>query len=150
MSVGLATFDEMDTTSCYARQADLGAWPDGTPWEVFATLAATEDMELWTRRAEATPKRRWRAAGNRVRLRGRGGEAFAARGPGLVRRAAARVAGSRRCSPARGDRHACRLRRLPGAVGVALTFGLIIMVMSTRPDTCLARTSVPESRWPSR
>jgi catechol 2,3-dioxygenase-like lactoylglutathione lyase family enzyme len=35
---GLATFDEMDTTCCYARQDKI--WvrdPDGTPWEVFAT-----------------------------------------------------------------------------------------------------------------
>ena len=35
---GLATFDEMDTTCCYARQDKI--WvkdPDGAPWEVFAT-----------------------------------------------------------------------------------------------------------------
>lgn len=35
---GLATFDEMDTTCCYARQDKI--WvrdPDGTPWEVFVT-----------------------------------------------------------------------------------------------------------------
>jgi catechol 2,3-dioxygenase-like lactoylglutathione lyase family enzyme len=35
---GLASFDEMDTTCCYARQDKI--WvrdPDGTPWEVFAT-----------------------------------------------------------------------------------------------------------------
>ena len=34
---GLATFDEMDTTCCYARQDKI--WvrdPDGNPWEVFA------------------------------------------------------------------------------------------------------------------
>jgi catechol 2,3-dioxygenase-like lactoylglutathione lyase family enzyme len=33
---GLATFDEMDATCCYARQDKI--WvrdPDGTPWEVF-------------------------------------------------------------------------------------------------------------------
>jgi catechol 2,3-dioxygenase-like lactoylglutathione lyase family enzyme len=33
---GLATFDEMDTACCYARQDKI--WvrdPDGTPWEVF-------------------------------------------------------------------------------------------------------------------
>jgi len=33
---GLAAFDEMDTTCCYARQDKI--WvrdPDGTPWEVF-------------------------------------------------------------------------------------------------------------------
>jgi catechol 2,3-dioxygenase-like lactoylglutathione lyase family enzyme len=36
---GLAAFDEMDTTCCYARQDKI--WvsdPDGTPWEVFAVL----------------------------------------------------------------------------------------------------------------
>lgn len=36
---GLAAFDEMNTTCCYARQDKI--WvkdPDGTPWEVFAVL----------------------------------------------------------------------------------------------------------------
>jgi catechol 2,3-dioxygenase-like lactoylglutathione lyase family enzyme len=36
---GLATFDEMDTTCCYARQDKI--WvrdPDGNPWEVFTVL----------------------------------------------------------------------------------------------------------------
>ena len=40
---GLAAFDELDTTCCYARQDKI--WvrdPDGTPWEVFATH---EDVE---------------------------------------------------------------------------------------------------------
>jgi catechol 2,3-dioxygenase-like lactoylglutathione lyase family enzyme len=40
---GLAAFDEMDTTCCYARQDKI--WvrdPDGTPWEVFATHEDTE------------------------------------------------------------------------------------------------------------
>jgi predicted enzyme related to lactoylglutathione lyase len=35
---GLAAFDEMDTTCCYAKQDKI--WvrdPDGTPWEVFVT-----------------------------------------------------------------------------------------------------------------
>jgi hypothetical protein len=39
-----ALFDEMDTTCCYARQDKI--WvrdPDGTPWEVFATLEDTEE-----------------------------------------------------------------------------------------------------------
>ena len=43
VAAGLATFDEMDTTCCYARQDKI--WvrdPDGTPWEVFATH---EDVE---------------------------------------------------------------------------------------------------------
>jgi catechol 2,3-dioxygenase-like lactoylglutathione lyase family enzyme len=43
-AAGLATFDEMDTTCCYARQDKI--WvndPDGTPWEVFATHADTDE-----------------------------------------------------------------------------------------------------------
>lgn len=46
VSAGLAAFDEMDTTCCYARQDKI--WvrdPDGTPWEVFATHADTEDAD---------------------------------------------------------------------------------------------------------
>jgi predicted enzyme related to lactoylglutathione lyase len=40
---GLATFDEMDTTCCYARQDKIWVHdPDGTPWEVFATHEDTE------------------------------------------------------------------------------------------------------------
>ena len=38
VAAGLAAFDEMDTTCCYARQDKI--WvrdPDGTPWEVFVT-----------------------------------------------------------------------------------------------------------------
>ena len=41
---GLATFDEMDTTCCYARQDKI--WvrdPDGNPWEVFVTHEDTEE-----------------------------------------------------------------------------------------------------------
>jgi catechol 2,3-dioxygenase-like lactoylglutathione lyase family enzyme len=36
VEAGLAAFEEMDTTCCYARQDKI--WvrdPDGTPWEVF-------------------------------------------------------------------------------------------------------------------
>jgi predicted enzyme related to lactoylglutathione lyase len=43
VDAGLAAFDEMDTTCCYARQDKI--WvrdPDGTPWEVFATHGDTE------------------------------------------------------------------------------------------------------------
>ena len=43
VAAGLATFDEMDTTCCYARQDKI--WvrdPDGTPWEVFTTHEDTE------------------------------------------------------------------------------------------------------------
>jgi catechol 2,3-dioxygenase-like lactoylglutathione lyase family enzyme len=40
---GLATFDEMDTECCYARQDKIWVTdPDGTPWEVFTVL---EDIE---------------------------------------------------------------------------------------------------------
>ena len=44
VEAGLATFDEMDTTCCYARQDKI--WvrdPDGTPWEVFATHEDTAE-----------------------------------------------------------------------------------------------------------
>jgi predicted enzyme related to lactoylglutathione lyase len=44
VAAGLAAFDEMDTTCCYARQDKI--WvrdPDGTPWEVFATHEDTAD-----------------------------------------------------------------------------------------------------------
>jgi predicted enzyme related to lactoylglutathione lyase len=40
---GLATFDEMDTTCCYARQDKIWVTaPDGEHWEVFVTH---EDVE---------------------------------------------------------------------------------------------------------
>jgi catechol 2,3-dioxygenase-like lactoylglutathione lyase family enzyme len=42
---GLATFDEMDTTCCYAKQDKI--WvrdPDGTPWEVFVTHGDSEEV----------------------------------------------------------------------------------------------------------
>jgi catechol 2,3-dioxygenase-like lactoylglutathione lyase family enzyme len=41
---GLATFDEMDTTCCYARQDKI--WvsdPDGIPWEVFVVKKDAEE-----------------------------------------------------------------------------------------------------------
>jgi catechol 2,3-dioxygenase-like lactoylglutathione lyase family enzyme len=44
VAAGLAAFDELDTTCCYARQDKI--WvrdPDGTPWEVFATHEDTDD-----------------------------------------------------------------------------------------------------------
>jgi predicted enzyme related to lactoylglutathione lyase len=43
-AAGLDIVDERETTCCYALQDKL--WvrdPDGTPWEVFATLADTEE-----------------------------------------------------------------------------------------------------------
>jgi catechol 2,3-dioxygenase-like lactoylglutathione lyase family enzyme len=40
---GLATFDEMDTTCCYAKQDKIWVHdPDGTPWELFATHGTAE------------------------------------------------------------------------------------------------------------
>lgn len=44
VAAGLAAFDAMDTTCCYARQDKI--WvrdPDGTPWEVFATHEDTDE-----------------------------------------------------------------------------------------------------------
>jgi catechol 2,3-dioxygenase-like lactoylglutathione lyase family enzyme len=46
LEAGLATFDELDTACCYARQDKI--WvrdPDGTPWEVFAHHEDTEDAD---------------------------------------------------------------------------------------------------------
>lgn len=44
MSAGMAAFEEMDTTCCYARQDKIWVHdPDGTPWEVFATHGDTEE-----------------------------------------------------------------------------------------------------------
>jgi predicted enzyme related to lactoylglutathione lyase len=42
---GLAAFDEMDSTCCYARQDKIWVHdPDGTPWEVFATHEDTAEF----------------------------------------------------------------------------------------------------------
>jgi predicted enzyme related to lactoylglutathione lyase len=44
VAAGLAAFDEMDTTCCYARQDKIWVHdPDGTPWEVFATQEDSDD-----------------------------------------------------------------------------------------------------------
>jgi len=44
LAAGLAAFDEMDTTCCYARQDKIWVHdPDGTPWEVFSTHEDTEE-----------------------------------------------------------------------------------------------------------
>jgi len=44
VEAGLATFDEMDTTCCYAKQDKIWVHdPDGTPWEVFVVHADAED-----------------------------------------------------------------------------------------------------------
>ena len=59
VAAGLAAFDEMDTTCCYARQDKI--WvrdPDGTPWEVFATHEDTDvegDGGLAVAEAHAEP-----------------------------------------------------------------------------------------------
>lgn len=45
IAAGLAAFDEMDTTCCYALQDKI--WlhdPDGTPWEVFAVKADRDEV----------------------------------------------------------------------------------------------------------
>jgi len=50
---GLATFDEMDTTCCYARQDKF--WvsdPDGNRWEVYTVL---EDVDVQTPSPEPAP-----------------------------------------------------------------------------------------------
>jgi catechol 2,3-dioxygenase-like lactoylglutathione lyase family enzyme len=54
---GLATFDEMDTTCCYARQDKIWVHdPDGTPWEVFTTHGDSDaHSELGNREATAEP-----------------------------------------------------------------------------------------------
>jgi predicted enzyme related to lactoylglutathione lyase len=53
VAAGLAAFDEMDTTCCYARQDKIWVHdPDGTPWEVFATHADADEAGE-SRRAEA-------------------------------------------------------------------------------------------------
>lgn len=42
-SAGLAAFDEMQTTCCYAKQDKIWVQdPDGIPWELFVTH---EDVE---------------------------------------------------------------------------------------------------------
>jgi catechol 2,3-dioxygenase-like lactoylglutathione lyase family enzyme len=46
---GLATFDEMETECCYAKQDKI--WvedPDGTPWEVFTVLEDVENFGAGT------------------------------------------------------------------------------------------------------
>ena len=44
VEAGLATFDEMDTTCCYAKQDKIWVTaPDGESWEVFVTHAESEE-----------------------------------------------------------------------------------------------------------
>jgi catechol 2,3-dioxygenase-like lactoylglutathione lyase family enzyme len=43
---GLASFDEMDTTCCYAHQDKIWVQdPDGNPWEIFTTHGDVEGAE---------------------------------------------------------------------------------------------------------
>jgi catechol 2,3-dioxygenase-like lactoylglutathione lyase family enzyme len=52
VEAGLATFDEMDTTCCYAKQDKIWVTaPDGESWEVFVTH---EDVEASDQGALAT------------------------------------------------------------------------------------------------
>lgn len=46
MTAGLATFDEMNTNCCYARQDKIWATdPDGNRWEVFVVIDQEKDSE---------------------------------------------------------------------------------------------------------
>jgi catechol 2,3-dioxygenase-like lactoylglutathione lyase family enzyme len=43
---GLASFDEMDTTCCYARQDKIWVQdPDGNPWEIFTSHGDVEGVQ---------------------------------------------------------------------------------------------------------
>jgi predicted enzyme related to lactoylglutathione lyase len=45
VEAGLATFDEMDTTCCYAKQDKIWVTaPDGESWEVFVTHQDAEEL----------------------------------------------------------------------------------------------------------
>ena len=51
---GLATFDEMDTECCYARQDKIWVTdPDGTPWEVFTVIEDVEHFGSSTEQSRA-------------------------------------------------------------------------------------------------
>jgi catechol 2,3-dioxygenase-like lactoylglutathione lyase family enzyme len=44
VEAGLATFDEMDTTCCYAKQDKIWVTaPDGESWEVFVSHAESDE-----------------------------------------------------------------------------------------------------------
>lgn len=46
MTAGLATFDEMNTNCCYARQDKIWATdPDGNRWEVFVVIDQEKDND---------------------------------------------------------------------------------------------------------
>jgi predicted enzyme related to lactoylglutathione lyase len=55
VEAGLATFDEMDTTCCYAKQDKIWVTaPDGESWEVFVTHEDA-DEQASSASAEAAP-----------------------------------------------------------------------------------------------
>jgi catechol 2,3-dioxygenase-like lactoylglutathione lyase family enzyme len=46
-AAGLASFQEIDTTCCYARQDKIWVHdPDGTPWEVFVVKSDVDDADM--------------------------------------------------------------------------------------------------------
>ncbi|GMA62586.1 VOC family protein [Alicyclobacillus fastidiosus] len=56
MSAGLATFDEMNTNCCYARQDKIWATdPDGNRWEVFVVLDQETDSDPVSQNKYTTP-----------------------------------------------------------------------------------------------
>jgi catechol 2,3-dioxygenase-like lactoylglutathione lyase family enzyme len=58
VEAGLATFDEMDTTCCYAKQDKIWVTaPDGERWEVFVTHGDSEETEAGAQPALASEAR---------------------------------------------------------------------------------------------
>jgi predicted enzyme related to lactoylglutathione lyase len=54
VEAGLATFDEMETTCCYAKQDKIWVTaPDGESWEVFVTHADAEAASASADRVQA-------------------------------------------------------------------------------------------------
>jgi predicted enzyme related to lactoylglutathione lyase len=54
VEAGLATFDEMDTTCCYAKQDKIWVTaPDGERWEVFVTHGDAEPVAEGDRTSSA-------------------------------------------------------------------------------------------------
>lgn len=54
VEAGLATFDEMDTTCCYAKQDKIWVTaPDGESWEVFVTHQDADEKASSASAAEA-------------------------------------------------------------------------------------------------
>lgn len=54
---GLATFDELDTSCCYAKQDKIWVHdPDGTPWEIFTVHGDIEDFAEQPPSADEKPE----------------------------------------------------------------------------------------------